>query len=51
MTFDGTLYAANTAHHRAHDAEVLADEKAETAVGFCSARSPSTRATASPSSA
>jgi trans-aconitate 2-methyltransferase len=24
MTFDGTLYAANTAHHRAHDAEVLA---------------------------
>jgi ubiquinone/menaquinone biosynthesis C-methylase UbiE len=25
MTFDGTLYAANTAHHRAHDAEVLAD--------------------------
>lgn len=25
MTFDGTLYAANTAHHRAHDAQVLAD--------------------------
>ncbi len=25
MTFDGTLYAANTAHHRAHDADVLAD--------------------------
>jgi trans-aconitate 2-methyltransferase len=24
MTFDGTLYAANTAHHRAHDADVLA---------------------------
>jgi trans-aconitate methyltransferase len=24
MTFDGTLYAANTAHHRAHDFEVLA---------------------------
>jgi SAM-dependent methyltransferase len=24
VTFDGTLYAANTAHHRAHDAEVLA---------------------------
>jgi trans-aconitate 2-methyltransferase len=23
MTFDGALYAANTAHHRAHDAEVL----------------------------
>jgi ribosomal protein L11 methyltransferase len=25
MAFDGTLYAANTAHHRAYDAEVLAD--------------------------
>jgi trans-aconitate 2-methyltransferase len=24
VTFDGTLYAANTAHHRAHDAEILA---------------------------
>jgi trans-aconitate methyltransferase len=24
VTFDGPLYAANTAHHRAHDAEVLA---------------------------
>jgi ubiquinone/menaquinone biosynthesis C-methylase UbiE len=23
VTFDGALYAANTAHHRAHDAEVL----------------------------
>jgi len=24
VTFDGALYSANTAHHRAHDAEVLA---------------------------
>jgi trans-aconitate 2-methyltransferase len=25
VTFDGTLYAANTGHHRAHDAKILAD--------------------------
>jgi trans-aconitate 2-methyltransferase len=25
MSFDGTLYAANTAHHRAHDADILGD--------------------------